>query len=457
MFTRRGLAKLIVPLMLQQVFQLTIGMMDSLMLASDGVAAVSGVSLVSTLDILLIYIFTALSSGGSILIAQGIGRGDQVGTRNIAKQMLYACTGVAAALSVVVLACRGVLLGALFGSADADVMMHAQEYFFYIALSFPFLAVYEAGAATCRVMGKTFSYMLVNIWMNLINIALNALFIYGFSMGAAGAGLATMISRAVGAAIMLGMLHNKRNPVYVERLLQYRPDLTVIRAILRIGVPNGIESGMFQLGKLMTHSLVSMLGTAAIAANAVAHTVSNYQYMPGTAIGLAMITVVGQCVGAEKKHEAKQYVKKLMAVAYVCLAIVSLLTLLLIKPIVVAYGLTGETAGMTYRLVMLHTISAAAIWPIAFVLPYAFRAAGDVKFTLIVSACSMWVFRVALGYILALEKLSLFGLTVTGVGMGVFGVWLAMVVDWIFRSIMNLIRYLSGIWLTKYRGSSRNE
>ena len=450
LFSRKDLFKIILPLMAQQALAVMVGLVDSMMVSSAGEAAVSGVSLVGTLDLLLIYVFSSLATGGAVVVSQALGRKDGEMTRASAKQLLYVVTGVAAVVATVVLIARVPLLHALFGDVEADVMANAQSYFFFMALSFPFLGLYDAGAAVFRAMGNSMISMTTSLAMNAINVAGNAILIYGFEMGAAGAAIATLFSRLTGAVLMTVLLHNKKNPIYVEKLLHYRPNLHIIRQILRIGVPNGIENSMFQFGKLLTQSLISSLGTATIAANAVASTLASFQYMPGGAVGLASVAVVGRCMGAEEKEQAKKYSRILLGIAYVSLWIVVLVMSFLAKPIIGIYDLSEESSRQALQLILYHGVCAALIWPIAFTLPQAFRAASDVRFTLVVSVFSMWLFRVALSYLLAPESTVVFGVTIPGLGMGAMGVWVAMTIDWVFRMALFLHRWLSGRWLKAY-------
>lgn len=452
LFSGRALFSIIFPLILQQILSITIGTADSMMVARAGEAAVSGVSLVNTLDTLLVLVFTSLVSGGSVVVSQALGRKDFTGARTAAKQLLYASTGIALLVSVTVILCRHPLLNLLFGAVEADVMQSALGYFFFVALSFPFLAIESANAASFRAMGNSMISLLVSLMMNLINIGGNALFILVFEWGAIGAAVATLIARIVGATVLTILLHSKKNAVYLEKLLHYKPDFRVIRSILHIGVPNGIENGMFQFGKLLTQTLISTMPTAAIAANAVANTLANIQYMTGAAFSNTMVTVVGRCIGAEEKEQAKRYARLLTVLEYLALFIMALVTVIFAKPLIAVYDLSPDSSALAYRLILYHSICAVLVWPIAFTLPSAFRASSDVRFPLVVSMFSMWTFRVALSYVFAQEMVSLFGLiTFPGLGMGVMGVWVAMTVDWLFRMVMFIWRFVSGKWLTVKR------
>lgn len=447
-FSGRDLFKIIFPLIIQQILSITIGTADSMMVAHAGEAAVSGVSLVNTLDTLLVLVFTSLVSGGSVVVSQALGRKDYEGARASTKQLLYSTTAIATALTVGVLLFRRPLLSLLFGTVEEDVMQSAMGYFFFVALSFPLLAIESANAAAFRAMGNSMLSLMVSLMMNLINIGGNALFILVFEWGAVGAAVATLLARLVGAVVLTILLHSRKNPVYLERLLHYKPDFRVIRTILRIGVPNGIENGMFQFGKLLTQTLISTMPTAAIAANAVANTLANIQYMTGGAFSTTMVTVVGRCIGAEEKQQAKRYSRLLTLLEYLALGVMALFTVIFARPLIAVYDLSPDSAALAYRLIIYHSICAILVWPIAFTLPSAFRASGDVRFPLIVSMISMWSFRVALSYFFAPASFTVLGLfTLPGLGMGVMGVWVAMTVDWLFRTVLFLIHYCKGKWL----------
>ena len=451
LFSKKDLFKIVVPLIIQQFLAVTIGMADSIMVAFAGEAAVSGVSLIGTLDVLLVMAFTSLVAGGSVVVAQALGHKDEERARNAAKQLLFASTAIAVLVSAAVLIFRVPLLNLLYGDVEADVMQNALGYFFFMALSFPFLAIESSCGALFRTMGDSMTSLLISIVMNLLNVGGNALLIMGLGMGARGAAIATLAARIVGAVVMVTMLRSRKRVIYFSNLRRYRPDFTIIRSILRIGVPNGIENSMFQFGKLLTQSLISSMGTAAIAANAVAGTLVNYQYMPGSATGSAMVTVVGRCIGAGEKKQAKRYARLLVLVTYLCVWIVCGLTMLLKNPLINFYNVSPEASALASRMIVYHVAFACVIWPTAFTLPSAFRAASDVKYPLVISMISMWVFRVALSYVFASPTVSVFGLfSFEGLGLGAIGVWLAMGVDWGFRALLFLLRYLRGKWLSIY-------
>ena len=397
---------------------------------------------------MLVIFFTALVGGGSVVVAQALGSKKTESVNEAAKQLLYIVTAMATILTVIVLIFRRPLLSLLFGEAEADVMKAASEYFLYIAISFPILAINESIFACFRSSGNTLVSLIVSLIINVANIGCNALLIMGLDMGAAGAAIATTLARLVGMIILLIMIHQKKHPVHLEHLLHYRPNFSIIKNILHIGVPHGIENCMFQFGRLLTQTLISTMGTAVIAANAVALSICNFQYLTGSACSTTMITIVGQCIGAKQERQAKYYSRVILAFNYALLWIVILFTLIFLNPLVSTYGLSETSGLLSKQLIIYHSIFAAAIWPIGFMLPSAFRAASDVRFPMIVSMFSMWAFRVASGYVLALETVSVFGLfSFPRLGLGIIGVWIAMTIDWVFRVSLYLYRYLSNKWL----------
>lgn len=434
-------------MIIQQVLSITVGTVDSMMVARAGEAAVSGVSLVGTLDVLLVIAFSSMVTGGSVAVSHALGNGDKAFGRECAKQLIFVSTGIALMIAVVVGMFRMPILRALYGSAEEAVLESANGYLGFIVISFPFLAIYSSGDAIYRTMGDTVTGMWLSVAANLLNVAGNAVFIFGMHMGAAGAALATMISRVVCAVIILIKLHNRNKDVYVEKMYSYRPNMSVIRRMLRVGVPHGIESSMFQIGRLATQVLISTMGTAAIAANSVANTIANYLYLPAGAISNATITVVGRCYGAKEPDQAKKYARTLLLWTYICMWAVTLVLFVAAKPIIGIYHLSEQGTQIALELTIFHCIATSLIRPLAFTLPSVFKATGDAKFSMAVSTLSMWAVRVGSAYIFSLEQVNLFGLTLPGFGMGIMGVWVAMVADWVLRSLLYSIRFVRGAWL----------
>ena len=435
---RRRLIKLIVPLIIEQILSVTIGMADTVMVSGAWEAAVSGISLVDSLNILLINIFSALATGGAVIGAQYLGKRDRDSACDAAKQLALSVAALSLVIAAFSLVAKDWLLAAIFGTVEPAVMANAQVYFFLSALSYPFIAVYNAAAALFRAMGNSKIPMLISAGMNVINIVGNAVLIFGFHLDVAGAGIASLASRIAACVVGMILITRPVHEIYIRSLFPLKIDWKMIKNIMRIGIPNGLENGMFQIGKILVQGLVSSFGTAAIAANAVAGNIASLEIIPGSAIGMAMITVVGQCVGARDYDGAKKYVRRLMVITYIFMAVLNVPLLFVVRQIVGFYSLSGEAMTMATEILLLHGICAIFIWPAAFSLPNALRAANDVKFTMIAAIASMWICRIGMSYLLALN-----------LGMGVMGVWIAMILDWCVRAVVLVGRYLSGKWKTK--------
>ena len=436
LFTGRDLARIIWPLILEQTLSMTIGMADTAMVTRVSAAALSGVSLVDSINIVLVQLFSALATGGAVVSSQYLGQGSLARARDSGRQLYVLCLMLSGGIMAAALALRTPILTLIYGAIEPDVMASAEIYFLITALSYPFLALYNSGAALYRSMGKTGMTLVISIVMNLINVAGNALAIYGLGLGAAGAGLATLVSRVIGGAMITWFLRNPSNTLCV-RSYSPRLDRDMVGRILRIGVPSGLENSMFSFGKLLVASLVSSLGTAAIAANAVGNNAAVMQIMPGAAINLAIVTVVGRAIGAGRPDEARRYTRILVTLIYLCDMAINLPMIAFATPIVELFGLGVESVPDAAWIITFHGAWALFIWPLAFSLPNTLRAAGDVRYTMIVSVVSMWILRVLLSYVLAWY------------GLGIKAVWISMMTDWVVRSALFVARYCGNRWLQK--------
>ncbi len=436
-FPKGYMKRLLIPLILEQFLAITIGLADTIMVSSSGEAAISGVSLVDQINILLIQTFAALATGGAVIISQYLGRGENKQARHAAKQLTLISFYVSAAIMAICLIFCPQILKWIFGTIEDDVMANCKIYFYTTVLSYPFLALYNAASASFRAMGKSRVILVISLFMNTINVAGNAIFIYGFGFGVFGAAFATLISRIFGGIVMTVLMHNKNNEVYIEGLSKPALEYKLIKRILYIGVPNGIESGMFQVGKLLVSRVVSSLGTSAIAANAAAGTIATVSNIPGMAIGLALVTVVGKAMGAKLPDVAEKYTKRFVALTFLLMIIFNVVIFIFSGPIAGLFSLTEGAKADTVNIVKQFCLISSFTWPLAFTLPNCLRGAGDVKFTLAVSMLSMWLCRVALCYFLCLNM-----------QMGIYGVWYAMYADWIFRIIFFVYRFAKGKWKT---------
>ena len=435
LFSNRELANLIGPLVIEQLLAVFVGMPDSIMVANVGEAAVSGVSLVDNIMILIINIFAALATGGAVVAGQYIGRKDEKSACKAATQLVWFVSLSAVAIMILVYFGKDIILNQVFGHITAEVKGHADIYLLIVTASIPFIALYNGGAAIFRAMGNSQVSMRVSLLMNAINVTGNAILVFGLRIGTAGVAIPTLISRMVAAIVITVLLCNQTRILHIERTLKIRFDGRMIRKILAIGVPNGLENSMFQLGKILVLSLVSTFGTYAIAANAVSNAIALFQILPGMAISLAITTVISQCVGANDYEQVHYYLKKLLAIIYVAMVGTVALIFLALPLILKAYNLSDQTAAAATNIIHFHGISAMIIWPLSFALPAAYRAAGDAKACMYTSIVSMWIFRIGFSYLVGKYM-----------GLGVFGVWVAMVIDWVVRAICFIIRYFNGKW-----------
>lgn len=437
LFTGKQLRALILPLIMEQFLGIFVGMADTMMVASAGEAAVSGVSLVDSLNVLLIVLFVALTTGGSVIISQHLGAKNYSDALKSAQQLLLSTTSLSLLMTAIALLGNYWLLHFIFRNIAPDVMGHARIYFFILAFSYPFLAIYNSCAAIFRAMGNSKISMTASLVMNLLNVCGNALLVFCFHMGASGVAISSLISRMFAAAFLLLML---RRPDQLITLKTYslQFDTGIIRKLLYIGVPSSIETSIFQIGKLLVLSVVAGFGTSATTANAVSNSLSQFALIPAAAIGTAMITISGQCIGAGAYDLAVSYTKELLLLSHGILAATNLIMFFACPYLLPLYSLTPETLQTATLLIRVHSIGAIFLYPESFMLTNTLRAAADVKYPMVVSILSMWIWRVGFSYILGIYF-----------HMGVLGVWVAMLSDWLCRSICFGLRFRSGVWKTK--------
>ena len=435
LFSNSDIFALLIPLIVEQFLEVAVGMSDSIMVSSVGEAAVSAVSLVDNVMVLLINIFSALATGGAIIAGQYLGQKNNKRANEASSQLVWFITIISLVIMVVTYCGTNIILDGIFGHITLEVRSYAKTYLLIVAASIPFIAIYSAGAAIFRTMGNSKVSMKVSLIMNIINICGNAILIYGFKRGIEGVAIPTLISRMIAAITIIILLLDTKNVLYIEKTLHYSFDKNMIKNILKIGIPNGFENSMFQLGKIMVVSLVSTFGTSAIAANAVSNTITSFMILPGMAISLADTTIIARCIGANDFIQAKYYNGKLNIMAHISMLFVNLLVVLLLPYIFKTYNFSSQTEQTAKTIILMYAITVFILWPIAYILPTTFRAAGDVKFTTAISIISMWIFRIGCSYLLAQYY-----------GLGVLGVWIAMIIDWVVRAICFVIRYLSGAW-----------
>lgn len=435
-FSNHDLKVLLVPLMIQQLLAALMGTVDTVMVSNVGSAAISAVSLVDSINNLMLQVFAALAAGGTIVCAQYLGKKEPKECNRAARQVFLAMFVISMLIMVFCLIFRYPLLRIIFGQVEPDVMEAAQTYFLLTALSYPFIALFNANASFFQAEGNTRLPMMVSVLCNFVNIAGNAITIFGLGWGVFGAALSTLISRILMAVIMMCFQRRDRQVIVIRNYAKIRPDFALIWVILGVGIPSGIENGMFQFGKLAIQSTVSTLGTTAIAAQAMTIILENLNGIAAMGIGIGLMTIVGQCIGAGEKEQAVYYVKKLSWISEAVVVGCCLLLFALTKPITFIAGMDPASVDMCFYMMGWITLVKPIVWVMAFIPAYGLRAAGDVKFSMIVSTISMWVFRVVLCVYLCRVQ-----------GFGPIAVWIGMFVDWTVRGIIFGIRFKSRKWL----------
>ncbi len=438
-FSRKDIIYLIIPLIVEQLLAVAVGMADTIMVSRVGERAVSAVSLVDSINILLINIFAALATGGAVVAGQYIGAKDNENATRAGEQLIVFVTLISLATMVLMYAGRSFILNVVFGSIEPLVAEYANTYMMIVFASIPFIAIYNSGAALFRAMGNSKITMKTSLIMNAINVVGNGMLIYGFHMGVEGVAIPTLLSRAVAAIIIIALLRDESLIIHISKSFKFKLEGKMVKNILRIGIPNGIENSMFQLGKIMLLSVVSTFGTVSITANAVANTITAFQVLPGAAIGLGLVTVVSQCVGARDYDQARFYTRLLHKYTYIAIAFLNGIIILSCSYILKIYNLSPQTAALARKVIVFFGIHASLVWPLAFALPNTLRAANDVRYAMIISVGSMWITRIGFGILFAKY-----------LGFGMFGVWVGMICDWYIRAAFFIHRYRGSKWEEKY-------
>lgn len=438
LFSKKDLRKLIIPLFIEQFLAIFVGLADSIMVASVGEAAVSAVSLIDTIMILLINVFAALAGGGAIVAGQALGRKCAEDGCEAAEQTMLFSAAFSLFIMMVVYAGKWFILHVVFGKIEPDVMANCNTYLMIVTASIPFLAIYNAGAAMHRAMGDSRTPMLMSLVMNGINVVGNAFLLYGMKWGVEGAAIPTAFSRIFAGVWMFFWMCDKKKMLHLRTVLGIRLKWPVMKKILHVGIPYGLENSMFQLGKILVLSLVSGFGTASIAANAVANSVCSFAIVGGIAMSYAASAVTAQCVGAGDYTQVRYYTRKIIQYSYVVLTFMCTLIVVILPIILRVYNLTDETAQMARTIIIYHSICAIIAWGPSFNLPSVLRAANDVTYCMVITTGSMWIFRIGFSFIIGKYM-----------GVGVLGVWIAMTIDWVVRDIFLIARYKGKAWENK--------
>ena len=435
-FSNSDLFKLFLPIVVEQFLEYSVGLINSIMAASVGEAAVSAVSLVEFVMALFISVFSAIATGGSVVAGRFLGAKQGGNAKNAINQLIWFSLIFSSAIMFAILLGRNFILDFMFGDVSADVRNAAKIYLVVSSLSVPFLAVYAAAAGAFRTMDNSKLPMYIMLNTNILNVILTAVAIYRFDLGILGIALSALATRILAAAAIVYLLLDRSRRLRLKKSLKFKFDPATIKRILDIAIPYGFENGLFYAGRLIVLSLIATLGTASIAANAVGGTIAMYQVLPGMAIGVGFSVIVSRCVGAGDFEQVKFYTKKIIALVYVSQFFSILATILLLEPILSLYSLLPEANEMTKQVVWWHGAAMLAIWPLAYTFPVVFRAAGDARYAMWVSVWCMFACRIALSYVFALQ-----------LGMGMIGTWFAMFADWGVKGVLFTVRYLNGKWM----------
>ena len=434
-FTNRQLLIFLIPVIFEQLVVAGLGIADTFMVSSLGETAIAGVALVNRIDNFAKQFFIALATGGSVVLAQYIGAKNHQSAQIALKENIKVVVSLGFILMLIMVFFKDSILTLLFGKADKDVLEISRSFFTVTALSYPFVSLYYAATAVFRAMGESKTPFAASIAMALVNIALKYIFIFKMNMGVSGAALSTLFAMALVGLVLVFLLRSPKNEVPLCGLMNLRFNRVITAKILAVSVPNGIEQGMFQLGALAIAGLVSALGTASIAADSIARTVSPFIHCIGTSFNTVMIMVIGQCMGAGHTDESIFYTKHILKLDYLITIAVAIIFMIFLNPLISIFNVSKQVHTLSFYIMVLYITCTCFIYPTSFALASMLRGAGDTKFVMVVSTASMFLFRIGAAYIFVYIFKA-----------GIIGTWLAMVSDWVIRSIIFIIRFKSLKW-----------
>ena len=435
MFSNRDLRRLIAPLFLEQLLVILVGLADTFVISYAGEAAVSGVSLVNSFNTIFIFLFTALASGGAVIVSQYIGGEKMEMAGESASQLLMVSTLFSGVIMAVTLLSGCPLMGLLFGKVERDVMDACMIYLRISAYSYPALAIYNAGAALFRSIGKTSTTMYIAIFSNVINVAGNVIGVFALHAGVVGVAVPSLIARTFSAVVVTVLCFRKRNGVYYKKRWICHFDAGLLKRILGIAVPNGVEQGIFQFVKVALSSVVALFGTSQIAANGIAQSIWSLAALVCVTMGPVFITVIGQCMGSRDTEQAEYYFRKLLKITLLISVVWNVLVFALTPLVMQFYDVSEETKKLTVMLVLIHNIFKCIAFPFADPLGKGMRAAGDVRFTMVISLATTIGIRLIFSLLFAIVM-----------DMGVIGIAWAMCLDWCSRAVIFYIRFRKGKW-----------
>ena len=430
MFNKKDFFKLFWPVLVEQILGTTIGMVNTMMVSGVGVSAISAVSIVDSLNFVIMNLFIAFSAGGTVVVAQKIVAKKLDEANETASQAMAACVLSAIVSGLAFIVFGNQIINLLFSDAEELVKYDALIYLVYSGISYPFLAIFSIASGILRASGNTKSPMRASLISNIVNVGVGALCIYILKLSVTGAGLALLISRISGAAVLALVLFRPEIGSIGIKKISIKLKMAVLLPVLQIGLPACIDGLIFNGGKLLIQTYVTALGTISLAANGVANSINAFINIPGTAISIVGITIVGQAVGAKIfGKQLNKIIKTLVLYAMVLLGIMVVIMMPLLSTFIDLYKPPMEVKSMALAVLYLSLVLMPLTWPVAFILPSCIRSSGDSLFITIVSVLSMWFVRVLGAWF-----------TVTFTNWGLMGIWIFWCMDWVVRGIAFMIR-----------------
>jgi len=431
----KSIVALIVPIFVDSAFIVLMSMLNTAMVSSSGVAAVSAVSMVDSINIFIVSLFIAVATGGTVIVAQYKGSGNDEMVSKSAAQAISTVAIISVVISALVIIFHNAVLGFLFGNADADVLHNAKIFLIGSCISYPFIAVYQAATGALRGVSETKACLMLSLILNVTYFLLNILLITIFDLGVVGLSISLIVGRMLGMAASIVYLVKYNQTLRFKIKNALKVNFSILKKIMFIGIPFAMEQMFFNGGKLLTQTFIVQLGTMALTVNAIANSISMLFQIGGTSLSVAVVTVVGQCIGRKDTEDARKFIKSFLGLSSLFFLIMTAIILPLFPMLMKLYSPPDEIVSSIFWLIVMLAISQPLLWSLSFILPSALRAAGDSKFTSVASLLSMWLFRIILGYLL--------GITLE---MGIVGVWLAMVAEWGVRGALFAWRFKGDKW-----------
>ena len=438
-YSTRDILKMMWPLLTEQFLQLVVGLADAMIGSHAGEAAISGISLVATIYAVFLFAFNALGVGGSVIISQYLGSGQEKKADETGAQ-LYRLSALFSIICMVITLIFGrTILHGLYWKVTPEVMQAAETYLYILSFSLPLNALYNAGAAIFKSNGLTRTTMYITVGINLINIVGDLLGVFVLHAGVAGVAWPTTISWGVAMAVITWLCMQKKAGKTTLRLSEVlRRDPVIEKQILSVAIPNVVENSLFQASKVVLAGVIATFGTTQLAANGIGQTIWNLSAMIGLAVGAVYTTVIGHTTGAGDMEASEYYLYKLTRITVVLSTLWNLALTLSLPLYMDFYSTTPEVRALVISTTVLHNIFTAFVSPLAQSMPCGFKAAGDVRYPMVTSLVCTCGIRVAFTFLLGVW-----------LQMGLMGYMWAMCIDWSVKAVLMVIHAARGSWKNK--------